>query len=598
MSLTKVTYSMIQSAAADVSNFGTDATAVTAALATLSSGGTLFFPKGTYTLATEVAVTTSNIKILGEPGTIIQITGSNVHNAFQFAGVDNIVVSGITFYWAGADLTSATADYNDLFALRFRSTGTSSVPVTPCTNILVEGCTASQMLLIVSGWDAYPQASMTYALQNKWVVVSKNKVSCTLDSSAIYGGVAAIACFFTSYSKIVENSLSDKDADGNQVSTNSIGGIHFKGGNNGNWVYFNSTNNIVANNQLNIYGYGIYFAAARYNLVQGNVLNYLNSEAIDFEGCRDCLADSNVMNQCKYALAIFYYSANITFSNNTISIPNVTNGGAYGFNQSLSGSTDPTLQGNIYFIANRFVGASIDSGGADSLPIIQFAMVNHLQFLGNYVEDCAVVFAGTVSFGEYRSNRFYWSQNYTWGNGVTSQFGPGGPDNATSTYANPTIDITDNEFYFYAPKSNNLATSSAIIVYNASTYMSTIRVERNHFTNFAYPITHQLVGSSDTNGQCTIKDNVCDINYAATTLTSFCATSGGPANVKSLYFENNTTGLGVDIFGTTAGFTAQRIGAARGSILRNSAPTASGVYAYINVATDGTTSWKSIALSA
>ena len=126
MSLTKVSYSMINGAAANVLDYGADSTGVASASAALQSAidsfggnaGVVYFPNGSYKLTVNVTLP-SNITLLSY-GAII------VCNGFGFvvgASKSNIVIDGLRFNQA-------------------YSTGTPNTIATPstCTQITIQNC--------------------------------------------------------------------------------------------------------------------------------------------------------------------------------------------------------------------------------------------------------------------------------------------------------------------------------------------------------------------------------------------------------------------------------------------------------------------------
>ena len=73
MSLTKVTYSMIENAPANIQDFGADSTgiadsttAIQAAIDSLTNGGVVYFPAGTYKITGTLAVTVNGVVLQGE----------------------------------------------------------------------------------------------------------------------------------------------------------------------------------------------------------------------------------------------------------------------------------------------------------------------------------------------------------------------------------------------------------------------------------------------------------------------------------------------------------------------------------------------------
>jgi len=103
MALTKVTYSMINGAFANIKDFGAvgdgiadDTAAIQAAITSLTAtGGTVFFPAGEY--KTDGGVTlVGNLTLQGETGTILKPTDSVSQWAYRGLSISNVKVKDIT----------------------------------------------------------------------------------------------------------------------------------------------------------------------------------------------------------------------------------------------------------------------------------------------------------------------------------------------------------------------------------------------------------------------------------------------------------------------------------------------------------------------
>jgi len=112
MSLTKVTYSMIDSAFANVKDFGAvgngvadDTTAIQAAITSLTStGGTVFFPAGEY--KTDGGITlVGNLTLQGETGTVLKPTDSVPQWAYRGVSTNNLKVKDLVFEGTGTAFT-------------------------------------------------------------------------------------------------------------------------------------------------------------------------------------------------------------------------------------------------------------------------------------------------------------------------------------------------------------------------------------------------------------------------------------------------------------------------------------------------------------
>lgn len=122
MSLTKVTFSMIDGAAVNVKDFGatgdgvTDDTAALQAAFTAGGGGTIYLPAGTYYITSSLPITNST-RILGEnyhwPGTGHSIIRGDDNVTFfdLSAEVQGVIFNGIGFEGTGCTVVNAVGHY-------------------------------------------------------------------------------------------------------------------------------------------------------------------------------------------------------------------------------------------------------------------------------------------------------------------------------------------------------------------------------------------------------------------------------------------------------------------------------------------------------
>lgn len=133
MALTKVTYSMIEGAPFNVTDYGAtgngtdnDTTAFAAAIAA-ASGQSLYLPSGTYLLSGSTITIPDNINIIGEPGSIVKLetTASSKYLFNIESSVDNMMIQGVTF-----DLNQLTSESHTNIAVQI--SGSSNVNINNC----------------------------------------------------------------------------------------------------------------------------------------------------------------------------------------------------------------------------------------------------------------------------------------------------------------------------------------------------------------------------------------------------------------------------------------------------------------------------------
>ena len=123
MSLTKVSYSMIQGAPVNVRDFGADpsgvadsTTAIQNAATALTSGGTLEFPAGTYVITAPITFAgKTNVTLVGY-GATVQCGATRIESYFNLDGAIGVDVLGFTFNAKMQSMPLYTpADFDDVF---------------------------------------------------------------------------------------------------------------------------------------------------------------------------------------------------------------------------------------------------------------------------------------------------------------------------------------------------------------------------------------------------------------------------------------------------------------------------------------------------
>lgn len=118
MGLTKVSYAMINGASVNVLDFGAagdgvtdDTTAIQAAINSLTTGGRVYFPKGSYKITTQLTITVNGITLCGANRWSTEILQSTTN-----AKIFNITamftnVSSLAFRYSSTPVAGATAIY-------------------------------------------------------------------------------------------------------------------------------------------------------------------------------------------------------------------------------------------------------------------------------------------------------------------------------------------------------------------------------------------------------------------------------------------------------------------------------------------------------
>lgn len=378
MSLTKVSYSMIQGAPANVLDFGATGNGVTndtaAIQAAVNSGAAeVYFPKGTY-IVTSVSIT-NPVRIFGL-GTIKKTTviGTSMFNIDS----DDVEVDGLTFHGASVDTlipTTNSAD-NAIYV-----SGTS----TPLqyTNIKIQNCTINGL----AGFGI----RIDYA-SNVWV----------LNNNISYCGYAGVTLLSVIHGIVDSNKISNINS--------SAGSL--------NWYGISITRDPTQTT--------VNSARPTNCVITNNVVSNVSQwTGIDIHAAFKCVVDSNQVYYCKNGMYAQYDDSSATykqpsegviFSNNIVEgnvaaatsalgiaslglagMPNlditiignqIINGGGFGTNNgalcvtetktcivsnnivknswrsgfSINGSCD-----NIVFESNQFNGIQPDGSGSSSI---------------------------------------------------------------------------------------------------------------------------------------------------------------------------------------------------------------------------------------
>jgi hypothetical protein len=155
MALTKVTYSMIDGAFANVKDFGAvgdgvanDTAAIQAAITSLpSTGGTVFFPAGEY--KTDGGVTlVGNLTLQGETGTVLKPTDSVPQWAYRGLSTNNVKIKDLVFEGTGTAFTDgnqqllniSTASNIEITGCTFTKGRVTGLGIAACNAVHISNC--------------------------------------------------------------------------------------------------------------------------------------------------------------------------------------------------------------------------------------------------------------------------------------------------------------------------------------------------------------------------------------------------------------------------------------------------------------------------
>jgi len=160
MSLTKVSYSMIAGAPANILDYGADSTGATdssaAITAALAASNTVFIPKGTFLITSNITIPGANITLFGEGDTsVISYSGNNrriICNQDNFT-MSSFMVDGnkpdvgwetsnnYDFGLRVGDQAAARVNGIKVLDMTFKDIGLDGLYIDNCANVLVnDGC--------------------------------------------------------------------------------------------------------------------------------------------------------------------------------------------------------------------------------------------------------------------------------------------------------------------------------------------------------------------------------------------------------------------------------------------------------------------------
>lgn len=248
MSLTKVSYSMINGAVVNVFDYGAtgdgttdDAAAVQLAL---NVGGTVFFPAGTYLIGTTLNVL-SNTQVLLDQTATVKAKSSLSGKLFSVSGKTNVKITGGIFDGNKASAASAT----DVIYIY----NSSSVWV---TNTTVQNA---------NGRNIYVEGPSTSS-------VSKNIY---IQNNSLTGAASACITFTYTSNILIENNMVFSNATGLTSGESSYIAIV------GNSFYSNTNDGCAVGNNCS------------YITITGNVSQNNGAEGINVDGCNHAVITGN-----------------------------------------------------------------------------------------------------------------------------------------------------------------------------------------------------------------------------------------------------------------------------------------------------------------
>ena len=330
MTLTKVTYSMIQGAAVNVLDYGAVGDGVTddraAIQLAVNAGDAVYFPAG-YTFlvsnATNRVYLNANNYLFGG-GTIKR--SNDQWSIFEAIGtinahIQNITVDGLIF--EGTDF----AGDSDKGTAGLRCTFADNVKVTNCTanniglvsiGVYPEAGTSSMLAIGLNGAGGiYDSLNLTNLSRN--IVVTDNIIT-----NDTYHAVNYWTMIFVG---VREWNVSNNVWNGPNSGPLFVGGIN----GNGNYIYdlakLKCYDGVFSNNVVRGRRSGFFVWNCHAIVVSDNSFYGHDTEALDVEACSDILVTGNKIIGTVFGLTIYYDCNNLHYENNDV-VMDITTGTA------------------------------------------------------------------------------------------------------------------------------------------------------------------------------------------------------------------------------------------------------------------------------
>lgn len=456
MSLTKVSYSMILGASANILDFGAIGDGVTndtvAVQAAINSGAAnIIYPKGNYLVGQLTLV--SNQNHVGEGGTLVSSNPSA--NMMSGISVSNLSFKGLNFNSTGVAVSCIAVQ------------GTLT-PASNCSNILVDGCSCIGGIQLFSTYQ--PSGSVYSTITNQMLstnirIVNNSVFGTTATLSG--GGLGAIALYYATDCAVANNMI-----------VSQVHGIFLWGGDGSgtDWAITNERKcyriTVTGNVIRNIQGGGIVGNMCKEVAATGNVVEYCTDVGIDWESCFDCVASGNYLLDCINGALVTYNvvhgilfsgnkcsssvaNRNITMHNNTVGAP-------------LAQVRDVSYIGNTFECTASLTGSMgvcyVSDTEVSGTPVNP---VQNIVCSSNTFINCAVRHKGdNLRQASYIGNTFFYA------------FATGAAFNALESYnAQGGVTISGNTFNILATCP---ATTNAIYVSSYSFGLSVVNVIQNN----------------------------------------------------------------------------------------------------------------------
>lgn len=568
MSLTKVTYSMIQGASVNVLDYGAVGDGVTddraAIQAAVNAGSAVYFPSG-YTFlvsnATNRVYLNANNYLFGG-GTIKRANDS--WSIFEAIGtinahIQNITVEGLVFqgtdFAAGSDkgtagLRCTFADNVTVTQCRANNIGLVSIGVYPET-----GTTTMLNIGLNGSGGIYDSLNLTNLSHN--IVVTDNIIT-----NDTYHAVNYWTMIFVG---VREWNVSNNVWNGPNAGPLFCGGIN----GNGNYIYDQAKlkcyDGVFSNNVVRGRRPGFMLWNCHDIVVSDNSFYGHDTEPLDVEACADILVTGNKIRGSQFGLAIYYDCNNLHYENNDVVMDITTGTDA----QALCTVAVGTDFGRLVVKNNRFNTVGFAASPTSKVSaIVLYGGQGQVVIENNEIQQTVIIDVGNgYNYLSISKNKFIIDGGYsTLYNGSTRPIVDFGLTLSKANTSGVNIfDFVGNEFVaqFNTVSQNCLRAgySTVACVYN---------IKDNFVDNFnsLYDFNPTQVANIIAAG---VLHNVVVQNNQMLTLNAPTVQGALTSSQATFSWKNNTNGTGLDFYGANPTGSAASLFSV-GSMVYNNTP--------------------------
>jgi len=358
-----------------------DTSAIESAIAALSSGGTLFFPTGTYLISNEIALT-SNINVCGTTMANSKITTATDNiNIFSLTSLSNVVIESL--FLEGNNTRSAISNGNGIYCsgstkiiirdVRCEKFATDGIQFTgTCSQFIVDSCFFDNNSDgFIDAADIGIYQSNKFQIVNNKCLGGSNRHGIFMQKNIAGSGVTPVIDFY-----VAGNNIEDKIRYGITVyTTDTFPGVDLQ--TNSNTRGFIENNTITGVGRMSIYALNTPYLSISKNIIKngGSLLvnETLPAGSIAINQCSNILIEGNQIQDAQ-----LFHGISIATVFRLRLVNNLVSGSAdAGVNFSTLTTTesrDIVISGNV-LVNNKIDG--LDFIGGDSTHLVKGVIISN-----------------------------------------------------------------------------------------------------------------------------------------------------------------------------------------------------------------------------